>query len=153
MVQYFFNLKKVHFHMFTNNNWDRNLWIGAPLLNNHEIYQRGRVLRVAETQFLKVLKCPRILMKFQKCSWKIIWWLDTQFFCNVCLVNCSSRCTHRNIFEIIFNQPEIRLYLRFFDWFWSKRTSVWFSPLMTSLKPCMHPVFVQLFSSNPIRLD
>ena len=34
--------------------------------------------------------------------------------------------THKNLFEILLNQPEIRLYLPFSDWFGSKRTSVWF---------------------------
>ena len=33
--------------------------------------------------------------------------------------------TQRNIFEFLLNQPEIRLYLPFSDWFGSKRTSVW----------------------------
>ena len=38
------------------------------------------------------------------------------------------RCkyTHRNLFQILLNQPEIRLYLPFSDWFGSKRMSVWF---------------------------
>ena len=31
----------------------------------------------------------------------------------------------RNVFEILSNQPEIRLYLPFTDWFGSKRTSAW----------------------------
>ena len=34
--------------------------------------------------------------------------------------------TQRNIFKILSNQPEIRLYLPFSDWFGIKRTSVWF---------------------------
>ena len=34
--------------------------------------------------------------------------------------------TQRNLFETLSNQPEIRLYLPFFVWFRSKRTSVWF---------------------------
>jgi len=34
--------------------------------------------------------------------------------------------TQRNLFEILLNQTEIRLYLPFFDWFGTKRTSVWF---------------------------
>ena len=34
-------------------------------------------------------------------------------------------CTRRNFFEIFLNQPEIRLYLPFSDWFGSKWTSVW----------------------------
>ena len=33
--------------------------------------------------------------------------------------------TQRNLFEILLNQPEIRLYLTFSDWFGSKWTSVW----------------------------
>ena len=33
---------------------------------------------------------------------------------------------HRNIFEILLNQSEIRLYLPFSDWFRSKQTSAWF---------------------------
>ena len=33
--------------------------------------------------------------------------------------------TQRNLFEILLDQLEIRLYLPFSDWFWSKRTSVW----------------------------
>jgi len=33
--------------------------------------------------------------------------------------------TKRNVFEILLNQPWIRLYLPFSDWFRSKRTSVW----------------------------
>ena len=32
----------------------------------------------------------------------------------------------KNLFEILLNQPEIRLYLPFSCWFGSKRTSVWF---------------------------
>ena len=35
------------------------------------------------------------------------------------------RHTRRNLFEILINQPEIRLYLPFSGWFGSKRTSVW----------------------------
>ena len=31
----------------------------------------------------------------------------------------------RNLFEILINQPEIRLYLPFSDWFVTKRTSIW----------------------------
>ena len=31
----------------------------------------------------------------------------------------------RNLFEILLNQPKIRLYLPFSSWFRSKRTSVW----------------------------
>ena len=42
------------------------------------------------------------------------------------LVFLQQMCTQRNIFEILLNQPEIRLYIPFFDWFGSKRTSVWF---------------------------
>ena len=34
-------------------------------------------------------------------------------------------CTQRYLFWILLNQPEIRLYLPFSDWFGSKRTSVW----------------------------
>ena len=34
--------------------------------------------------------------------------------------------TQRNLFEILLNQPEIRLYISFYDWFGSKWTSVWF---------------------------
>ena len=34
--------------------------------------------------------------------------------------------TQRNLFEILLNQPEIRLYLLFSDRLGSKRTSVWF---------------------------
>ena len=33
--------------------------------------------------------------------------------------------THSNIFEVLLNQPEIRLYKPFSDRFGSKRTSVW----------------------------
>ena len=33
--------------------------------------------------------------------------------------------TQRNIFQILFNQPEIKLYLPCTDWFGTKRTSVW----------------------------
>ena len=36
------------------------------------------------------------------------------------------RCTQRNIFQILLNQTEIRLYLPFSDWYGTKRTSVWF---------------------------
>ena len=35
--------------------------------------------------------------------------------------------TQRNFFEILLSQPEIRSYLPFFDWFGTKRTSVWFN--------------------------
>ena len=34
--------------------------------------------------------------------------------------------TEKNLFEILLNQPEIRSYLPFSDWFGTKRTSVWF---------------------------
>ena len=34
--------------------------------------------------------------------------------------------TQRIIFQILSNQPEIRLYLPFSGWFGTKRTSVWF---------------------------
>ena len=34
--------------------------------------------------------------------------------------------TQRDLFEILLNQNEIRLYLPFSDWFGTKRTSVWF---------------------------
>ena len=34
--------------------------------------------------------------------------------------------TQRNLFEILLNQPEIRLYLPFSGWFGTKRPSVWF---------------------------
>ena len=34
--------------------------------------------------------------------------------------------TEGNLFKISLNQTEIRLYLSFFDWFGTKRTSVWF---------------------------
>ena len=34
-------------------------------------------------------------------------------------------CTQRNLFEILSNQTEIRLYSPFSDWFWSKWMSVW----------------------------
>ena len=34
--------------------------------------------------------------------------------------------TQRNLFEILINQIEIRLYLPFTDWFGTKRTTVWF---------------------------
>ena len=33
--------------------------------------------------------------------------------------------TLRNIFQILLNQPQIRLYLPFYGWFGSKQTSVW----------------------------
>ena len=38
----------------------------------------------------------------------------------------SSWQTQRNLFEILLNQPEIRLYLQISDWFGTKWTSVWF---------------------------
>ena len=34
-------------------------------------------------------------------------------------------CTQRNLFEILLNQTEIRLYLPCTDWFGTKRWSVW----------------------------
>ena len=33
--------------------------------------------------------------------------------------------TQKNTFKILLNQPEIRLYLPFSDWFGTKRTSFW----------------------------
>ena len=36
------------------------------------------------------------------------------------------RVSQRNLFVIVLNQTEIRLYLPFSDWFGTKRTSVWF---------------------------
>ena len=38
----------------------------------------------------------------------------------------STLFTQRNLFEILLNQPEIRLYLPLSNWFSTKRTSVWF---------------------------
>ena len=38
---------------------------------------------------------------------------------------CSRPYTRINIFEILLNQTEIRLYLQFSDWFETKRTTVW----------------------------
>jgi len=37
----------------------------------------------------------------------------------------QARCAHLHTREILSNQPEIRLYLAFSDWFGTKRTSVW----------------------------
>ena len=58
-----------------------------------------------------------------------------QVFC----VNAANsyRYTHRNIFEILLNQPEIRLHLPFSDWFGSKRTSVWIQ-INRKLKHCCY---------------
>ena len=45
---------------------------------------------------------------------------------DVLIVECWARLyTQRSLFKTILNQPEIRLYLPFFDWFGSKRTTVW----------------------------
>ena len=41
--------------------------------------------------------------------------------------NPTTWLTLRNIFGIILNQTEIRLYLPFSDWFGKKQTSVWFN--------------------------
>ena len=38
----------------------------------------------------------------------------------------DSLYTQRNLVEILLNQPKIRLYLSFSDWFGPKPTSVWF---------------------------
>ena len=38
----------------------------------------------------------------------------------------QSAYTQINLFKILLNQTEIRLYLTFSDWFGTKRTSVWF---------------------------
>ena len=46
--------------------------------------------------------------------WQIVWRVYCQCY------------TQRNIFEILLNQTEIRLYIPFSDWFEAKRTSVWF---------------------------
>ena len=35
-------------------------------------------------------------------------------------------CTQRNLFGILLNQTEIRLYISFSGWFGAKRLSVWF---------------------------
>ena len=40
--------------------------------------------------------------------------------------NVKIWCTRRNIFQILLNRTELRLYLPFSDWFETKRTSVWF---------------------------
>jgi len=40
--------------------------------------------------------------------------------------NCWRLITQRNLFEILLNQTEIRLYSPFSDWFGTKRISVWF---------------------------
>ena len=43
------------------------------------------------------------------------------------LTRCRvGRNTQKNIFEILLDQPEIRLYLLFSDWLGTKLTSVWF---------------------------
>ena len=42
-----------------------------------------------------------------------------------CVVVTSVIYTQRNLSEISLDQTEIRLYLPFSDWFWTKRTSVW----------------------------
>ena len=42
--------------------------------------------------------------------------------------------TQTNIFWILLNEPEIRLYLPFFDWFGTKRTSVWFQNQSENVK-------------------
>ena len=47
------------------------------------------------------------------------------------------RNTKRIFFEILLNQPEIRLYLPFSDRFGSKRTSVWFQ--INQTKDCAGP--------------
>ena len=39
---------------------------------------------------------------------------------------CDTARTQRNIFRIWLNQTESRLYLPYFDWFGTKRTSFWF---------------------------
>ena len=50
---------------------------------------------------------------------------------NVSTYQCSAnpeqnihQCTQRNLFEILLNQTEIRLYLPYSNWFGTKRTSV-----------------------------
>ena len=51
-------------------------------------------------------------------SWRIDhWWLWA-------VLSCAH--TQKNLFEILLNQPDIRFYLPFSDWYGTKRTSVWF---------------------------
>ena len=64
---------------------------------------------------------------------KMVLWCPRGFRGNLdysCLTgdsySLSDSYTLRNIFEILLNQPEIRLYLPHSDWFGTKRTSVWF---------------------------
>ena len=65
----------------------------------------------AVSLILRILGC--FFLRYQKWVW-----------C-VSLVNLNLY-TQRNIFEILLNETEIRLYLPFSDWFGSKRRSVWF---------------------------
>ena len=62
-------------------------------------------------------------MRQHYCCWRC---LDYATYSrHYCSWHCWS-CTQRNLFKILLNQTEIRLYLPFSDWFGTKLTSVWF---------------------------
>jgi len=78
--------------------------------------------------------------------------------------------THINLFEVLLNQPGIRLYLAFFGWFGSKRTSVkdpnqpengkynlisgWFNKNSKMISLCVHSCkSMQGFLSNGKKCD
>ena len=46
------------------------------------------------------------------------------FWCNIFQSGLGA-VTQRNLFEILLDQPEFRLYLLYANWFGTKRTSVW----------------------------
>ena len=56
--------------------------------------------------------------------------------------------TQRNIFEVLLNQPEIRLYLPFSDWFGSKRTSVWIKIYRIMVNTIWNQVDILRFRKN-----
>ena len=78
---------------------------GLDLFPSHKMLRRNKI-KTFKMTFGCHRKCPG-KFEIKLCQYK---WL--KFF------------TQRNIFEILLNQPEIRLYLLVSDWFGSKRTSV-----------------------------
>ena len=74
----------------------------------------------------------RLFLNESKLNWKFVSRLtccfismDVKFFNRKYIISPHTN-TQRKLFEILLNQPEIRLYLPFYDWFRSKWTSVSF---------------------------
>ena len=88
--------------------------IGIGILINSHIFTRVEETFITKDIF--DLKTPKVNVRITDL---------------VILVNCAWYsgndlcCTQRNLFEILHNQTEFRLYIPFFKWFETKLMSVW----------------------------